>query len=467
MAVCYSCFLEKEENFGSCPHCGYDPTGAEEKYPVALRHGSILNGRFITGRVLGQGGFGITYVALDDRTGMRVAVKEYFPMDLAGRTMRTLQVYPISGGQRENYEYGKSLFMEEARTLAEFNGDPHIAGIYRFFEENGTAYFAMEYVDGLPLDHYAKLHGGKLSPEETNRLLLPLMDSLSRVHARGIIHRDIAPDNILVQRDGTAKLIDFGAARYSTGEKSRSLDVMLKHGFAPFEQYARHGRQGPYTDVYAMAATWYYTVTGRMVPDAMDRKSRDTLQAPSSLGIAISPRTEKALLKALSVNAADRYQSMEQFRSNMSADEKKKKPSDSGGILVPPAGGGIPPSTWHTPSGMSDHPSGPTGPVQTPPRQPPAGSLTPAGGKWKAFYGKLFPGHPQWRKPFIVLLLLVCFYVLVLNVHVWRDASCEKPRTCIVCGMTQGRAKGHSWKYDGGLDKHCIICGKKSVLGKN
>ena len=460
MAVCYSCFLEKEEDFGPCPHCGYDPAEAEDKYPVALRHGSILNGRFITGRVLGQGGFGITYVALDDRTGMRVAVKEYFPMDLAGRTMRTLQVFPLSSGQKEYYDYGKGLFVEEARTLAEFNGDPHIAGIYRFFEENGTAYFAMEYVDGLPLDHYAKLHGGKLSPEETNRLLLPLMDSLSRVHARGVIHRDIAPDNILVQRDGTAKLIDFGAARYSTGEKSKSLDVMLKHGFAPFEQYARHGRQGAYTDVYAMAATWYYTVTGKMVPDAMDRKSRDTLQPPSSLGIALSPGMEKALLKALSVNAADRYQSMEQFRNGMEP-EGKKKPRNPGRNPEPPIHGGNPPSTGQGSSGTQDHPSGPTRSV------PPSAGSRPAEGGGKEPPGKSAPQRPQWRRAVIVLLLLGCFYALLLNVHVWRDASCEKPRTCIVCGMTEGRAKGHRWKYDGGLNKHCEVCGKKSVLGQN
>ncbi|MCR5136975.1 MAG: protein kinase [Oscillospiraceae bacterium] len=159
-----------------------------------MRQGSILEGRYTVGRVLGQGGFGITYIALDDQTKERVAIKEYLPTDFAGRSEGSSIVRAFSGNRRENFEYGKEQFLSEAKTLAAFIGDSHIVRIYRYFEENGTAYFSMEYVDGLPLNRYMREKGGRLTAEDANRLLLPLMDSLDRVHAKGIVHRDIAPD---------------------------------------------------------------------------------------------------------------------------------------------------------------------------------------------------------------------------------------------------------------------------------
>ena len=313
MELCYHCFQNREGS-GACPHCGYDPTEAEKKYPLALKPGSILNGRYIVGRVLGQGGFGITYIAQDDKTKDRVAIKEYLPAEFAGREPGSNVVQPFSEDRRDNFDFGKEKFLEEAKTLAAFIGDEHIVRIYNYFEENGTAYFTMEYVEGRPLDKYIKGHNGSLTAEETNDLLLPLMEALEKVHAKGIVHRDIAPDNIIVQPNGVAKLIDFGAARYSTGEQSKSLDVVIKHGFAPYEQYTRRGRQGPFTDVYAMAATYYYAITGKVLPDAVDRMEEDTLIPPSSLGKQINGATENTLIKALEVLAPHRYQNMGEFR---------------------------------------------------------------------------------------------------------------------------------------------------------
>ena len=311
--ICYSCFREKKDA-GVCPHCGYDPTGSEQKYPLALKPGSILNGRYIAGRVLGQGGFGITYIALDDATKDRVAIKEYLPAEFAGREPGGNRVQPHSDDSRENFSFGKEKFLEEAKTLAAFIGDEHIVRIYNYFEENGTAYFTMEYVEGRPLNKYMSAHGGRLTPEETNSLLLPLMEALEKVHAKGIVHRDIAPDNIIVQPNGKAKLIDFGAARYSTGEKSQSLDVVIKHGFAPYEQYTRRGRQGPFTDVYAMAATYYYTITGKIPPDAVERRTEDTLVPLETLDVGVSEATANAIYKALEVSAGDRFRTMGEFR---------------------------------------------------------------------------------------------------------------------------------------------------------
>ena len=323
--ICYSCFTEKSTS-GACPHCGYDPASDEGKYPIALRAGSILNGRYIVGRVLGQGGFGITYLAQDYQTKGLVAIKEYLPTEFAGRTTGTYAVQVYSGDRRENFEYGKEQFLAEAKTLAEFIGNDHIVRIYSYFEEYGTAYLAMEYIDGESLDKYMRRFGGRLTVELANELLIPVMEALDWVHSKGIVHRDIAPDNIIVTKDGRAKLIDFGAARYSTGEKSKSLDVILKHGFAPKEQYIRRGRQGPFTDVYAMAATYYYAITGKIPPDAIERMDEDELIPPTTLGVKMSKTAEDALLKGLEVSASERYQRMGELAGGLGAKPVRQAP---------------------------------------------------------------------------------------------------------------------------------------------
>lgn len=310
--ICYNCFKEKGEN-EICPHCSFNPQQNKEKYPLALPCGTVLCGRYILGRVLGQGGFGITYIAQDYQTKELVAVKEYFPDSLATRTEQHT-VYSYSGERADNFRYGKECFLDEAKTLAEFIGNPNIVRVYSYFEENNTAYFAMEYIDGTSLQSYINVRGGKVSWEEAKQILLPIVDALAAVHSKGIIHRDISPDNISIKVDGTVKLLDFGAARYSLGDQSRSLDVILKHGYAPKEQYTRRGRQGPYTDVYSLAATFYRAITGRIPPDSIDRMDDDELIMPSALGSDIPHKAEDALMKALSVQPYERFQSMSEFK---------------------------------------------------------------------------------------------------------------------------------------------------------
>ncbi len=317
--ICYNCFSQLTGEGDSCPRCGYDPAGEAEKYPLALKPGSILNGRYIIGRVLGQGGFGITYVAQDDQTGDRVAIKEFFPETMATRT-GTHSVAAFTGQRAENFTYGMQCFLSEAQTLAQFIGTEHIVRVHSYFEENGTAYFVMDYVDGVSFQTYLKQRGGKISWEEAKTILVPVMDALSTVHGKGIIHRDIAPDNIYITYDGTVKLLDFGAARYSLGDRSRSLDVVLKAGYAPMEQYTRRGRQGAYTDVYAMAATFYYALTGHLPPEAVERMEEDMLVLPSSYGARIPAEAEDAIEKGLAVRATERWQTMEEFRQVMTAD---------------------------------------------------------------------------------------------------------------------------------------------------
>ena len=236
-----------------------------------------------------------TYLAQDYQTKELVAIKEFFPDTMATRTGGTT-VTPFSGERGENFAYGRNTFLEEAKTMAEFLDNPNIVRVHSYFEENGTGYFVMEYLDGVSFQQYIKDHGGRISWEETLKIMLPVLDALSAMHAKGIIHRDVTPDNIYITKEGAVKLLDFGAARYSLGNVSRSLDVILKHGFAPKEQYKRHGRQGPYTDVYSAAATIYYAITGTKPDDAIERSDEDTMPLPTTLGAKITLAQEKVLL---------------------------------------------------------------------------------------------------------------------------------------------------------------------------
>ena len=316
-SLCYNCFREKPES-GACPHCGYDPARDEGLFPAALPLGSVLNGRYITGRVLGQGGFGITYVAQEWKTKSLIAIKEYMPDSLASRT-GGCQITPYTGERAENFTYGKDCFLKEAQMLSKFNSHPNIVHVKSYFEENGTGYFAMEYVEGVSLQRYIESKGGKIGWREAENFLFPVMDALDAVHAEGIIHRDVTPDNIMITSNGSVKLIDFGAARYSIGDRSCSLDIVLKHGFAPKEQYKQHGRQGPFTDVYALAATFYYAVTGKKPPESIERMEDDRLVPPSAYCPDIPKNVEAAILQGLSVNESGRFQRMAAFKAALLA----------------------------------------------------------------------------------------------------------------------------------------------------
>ena len=314
--LCGNCFRESLNDRGVCTACGFHGWENREKYPLALPPGAILNGRYIIGKVLGQGGFGITYTARDYQTGEIVAIKEFFPDSMVTRSNHTA-VMPFTGERGENFGYGKDTFLMEAKTMAEFIGCPNIVRVYSYFEENGTGYFVMEYVDGQSFQTYLRERYGRIPWEDAQRIILPVMDALSLVHEKGIIHRDIAPDNICIAKDGTVKLLDFGAARYSLGNVSQSLDVVLRHGFAPREQYKRRGRQGPYTDVYALGATLYYALTGVRPDDALERWDEDNMPLPSSLGANVTVAQENVILKAMAVNPEDRYQTMAEFRQDL------------------------------------------------------------------------------------------------------------------------------------------------------
>ena len=313
--ICYGCFSEKEPGT-VCPVCGFYET-KQQPY-LALPLGTIVNGRYLIGKVLGIGGFGITYLGFDLTLEIKVAIKEYMPSAMATRNTDRYTVV-LTSHQEKDYQSGMERFLEEARILAKLQNTPNIVSVQNYFRENNTAYFVMEYVNGTSLKAYLAAHGEKISCEEALKILLPVMNALVSVHSMQLLHRDISPDNIYLTADGDSRLLDFGAARFASGD-GKSVSVILKHGYAPEEQYSSHGNQGPWTDVYAMGATLYRCITGVLPPDSIERIHGDTLKRPSELGISISPAIEQAILKALSIRTEDRFMSMEAFICALNGD---------------------------------------------------------------------------------------------------------------------------------------------------
>lgn len=326
--LCYNCFQERETQEGPCPYCGFDLAENERKFPVALRAGTVLNDRYIVGRVLGQGGFGITYLALDTQLNAKVAIKEFMPNDIATRIGTTVSV--AMDTKSEEFAYGAERFQEEARTLAKFIGNPNIAAVTSYFDENDTSYFVMDYIEGISFKTYIANHGGKISVEETLNVMIPVLRALTAVHAEGFIHRDVTPDNIYITKDGMVKLLDFGSARYSIGDKSKSLDVILKVGYAPKEQYIRRSRQGPFTDVYSCAACFYAAITGFLPPESLERMDHDDLVPISQCGIDIPEYLDKAILKGLAVQPEDRFQSAAEFLDAIESQQVVEVPVSGG-----------------------------------------------------------------------------------------------------------------------------------------
>ena len=278
-----------------------------------LRKGTRLIGRYTIECVLGQGGFGITYLGIDELHEKKVAIKEFFPQGIVTRNIEYQDTVTVTFvGEKDNYEKGKERFLKEARTMAKFSKDEGIVKALDFFEINNTAYIVMEYLEGITLKQYLR-ENQRIAPEDLIELLVPLIESLDEIHSQGMIHRDISPDNIMVLPDGRIKLMDFGAARDYTEFGEKSLSIVLKPGYAPPEQYQTHGIQGPWTDIYALCATMYKCITGENPPDAIDRVIDDHLKKISEFGIVIPLQEEVAIIKGMSVSAQDRYQDIKDF----------------------------------------------------------------------------------------------------------------------------------------------------------
>ena len=308
------------ENAVRCQYCN-EPMNIQNN-TFQLPVGTILAGRYYVGKVLGQGGFGITYVGCDLKLNMKVAIKEYYPQGMIGRIAKyDLGLTVNSGNQETEYEKQKERFLKEAKILAEFASNIRIVRVTDIFEENNTAYIIMEYVEGITLESYCKQYG-KLNFDDLWQMLQPLVTTLGKIHERGLIHRDISPSNIMINEETGIKLIDFGAARDYSSADDKSLSVVLKPGYAPPEQYSGHG-QGPWTDVYALCATMYRAITGVVPVNSIERITNDSLKHPSDMGDAIKPEQEAVLMSGLAVKRADRIQSMRELQEAVTDANKR------------------------------------------------------------------------------------------------------------------------------------------------
>ncbi len=326
--MCMGCFAEKGAGSDPCTYCGYRADEAAVS-PHYLSPGTVLHDTYLVGRVLGRGGFGITYLAWDINLGIKLAIKEYFPREMATRTPGRTAVSVYEGKTGGEYAYGLEKFLQEARTLARFEGHPNIVAVRSFFQANDTAYMVMSFLEGISLEQYLHQAGGRLGAEQALQLIMPVADALKEVHGSGLLHRDISPDNILVTARGQVVLIDFGAARQAVSEKRKGLSVILKPGYAPEEQYRSGGVQGPWTDVYALGATIYHLLTGSRPLDSLDRLDEDHLLPPSALGVPVDSGLEHTVLQAMAVRSADRFQSIETFQEALLERKVEPRPPEA------------------------------------------------------------------------------------------------------------------------------------------
>ena len=292
-----------------------------------LEIGYRLNGRYRVCRSLGQGGFGITYLAEDELLGQKIVIKEYFPAAFARRA-EDGSIRIMEETDRAAFTEGRNRFLREARILTSLLDVPGVVKAWNYFRENQTAYLVMEYVQGISLRSWLEQNKEVPSFDEALEMLRPVVLALESIHKKGLLHRDITPDNLMVGANGTVKLLDFGSARSYLREKDSEMTqtVLLKSGYAPPEQYDGKSVQGPWTDIYALSATLYEMITGCMPEDALQRQIRDELLEPSVYGAKITPEQEEHLLKrGLALDERERYTSVREFSSDFYPEEKLRE----------------------------------------------------------------------------------------------------------------------------------------------
>ncbi len=310
--MCIHCLQNKGRANALCPHCGYDEH-KHQNHPLYLKPRTLLKNQYMVGQVLGQGGFGITYVGFDQWLQKKVAIKEYLPSALATRDFLTSFILPLKKHE-DAFNHGLQLFINEARHLAKFD-HPHIVRVINFFEENQTGYMVMDYLAGDSPEYILAQQGGRLPAAAAVAILLPILEALTEIHSHHLYHCDISAQNIRILPTGGPILIDFGAARHIVGEQSRTLDLVLKHGYSPLEQYSGKGKIGPWTDIYACGALLYLMVTGSLPPAATDRFCEDTLTAPVEItGVNISVNLSQVIMQALAIRLEERFQTVSEFK---------------------------------------------------------------------------------------------------------------------------------------------------------
>lgn len=447
---CPGCLRDAEFENGVCAKCGFDMNG----YTVMPHHlvpGTLVKQRYKIGRVLGEGGFGITYIGIDTVLNLKVAIKEFYMSGYVNRNHdASPNVFATLGTHRDTFEKNREKFLNEARVLAQFYGEAGIVGVRDFCEENGTAYIIMDFLNGVDLKTYLE-QKGRLAPEEAVKLLMPVMTSLQHVHAEGIIHRDISPDNIMVMENGSTKLLDFGAAREISQTDIKSLSVILKPGYAPEEQYRSKGRQGPWTDVYALAATLYKCIVGATPDDAMERMYRDRLPSPAAVDAACPIAISNVIIKGLAVRQADRYQDVASFlvdlktamddpdNAELAPDTREVAPAQERGVIADDQTVLADTTTIYTPNAAKEHkapkpaaqPSAPAAKTKLKTAKP-----EPAESAEKPAAKKKPEGRPVSKKPAnkkdIIIIAAVAAVVIIAAVAI---AAFGNANTNVSTGM--------------------------------
>lgn len=341
LGMCMNCgAVLEEENIpsGGAGDSGSDHASAASERIAGghlLPAGTLLNNRYLIKKLIGQGGFGITYEGTDTKLGSRVAIKEYYPRVLADRHNSVSLSVGVSTKDDEQYfQDGLEKFLTEARNQAQFLGLENIVYVSDYFQANNTAYIVMEYLDGVTIADYIKEHG-PMTFSRTMKYMVPIMNTLEKIHEKHMIHRDISPSNIMILRDGRVKLLDFGAAREVSSEKSMS--VIVKANYTPIEQYSSQRDQGPYTDIFALCGTIYTMLTGLAPAGIYDRMtSAKALALPSTLGVDITKEQEQALMQGLALDPEYRFQTIAELRSALLG-TPKKEPEPAAPISPGPA----------------------------------------------------------------------------------------------------------------------------------
>lgn len=313
---------------GRCAYCGLQ----QDKYrpiPRCLRPGMCLRDRYVLGRVLGEGSFGISYIAWDCLLDTVVAIKEYFPASLVSRHIseedEDTNVYIYEKRESRKYQESLKKYLGEAKSLSAYYDLDGIVSVRDFFYANNTAYIVMGYVDGISVKEYVEKNG-PIEGEKFLRMLEPVIKSLAKVHQTGVLHRDISPDNMLLTRDEKLVLIDFGAARKENINMTRSMTVVFKRGFSPEEQYRTRGQQGAWTDVYALCATAYYALTGKAPDESIQRVLEDDMPSLTEMtDVDLPMRQKRAFMKGMTVDFHHRYQTMDELYQGLYQQGRDKK----------------------------------------------------------------------------------------------------------------------------------------------
>lgn len=326
---CFKCMKEIKEDISLCPYCGFDNEHIDAP-EYAMRPGTILHGQYLIGTVLGQGGFGITYVGYDTFLKLKVCIKEYYPMGQVSRSSEISNTVNWNRTQitREQWESSRWNFIQEAQRVERVFTLPGIVRIRNTFFENDSAYIVMDYIDGITLKDKLK-QDGPMTFDECRRLFVPLMKSLEDLHRQNVIHRDISPDNIMVAEDGRLWLLDLDASKAIEDLQEGMSKLVMKKGFSPPEQYSTRVEIGPWTDVYALTVTMYYCITGKLIPDALDRMMKSAeISFDSGYGKDLKPEIKDVFKRGMDVKKGNRIQTVSELREALEkVDIKKKKTS--------------------------------------------------------------------------------------------------------------------------------------------